>query len=352
MPKCFISSGNPTKEELIQDSFLFFRDDRHPDLEAKHIAMVPSMLYRYRACNSRNLALIPNHLAWFSAATEFSDTNDSLIHWEVSKALQYLESHTQDVFILLLSAMVPQGLRKAGASLSDSDCIQIAEGLRRLMKNNALSLQGVRAILLSYVSADLASKVIPNLLRIYSSPMERRDYLLDTKKTILMVQELNLAQKEGLYVCCFSEKGDDPWMWEHYAQGGSGYCIVYSFSKKCPRSLLLALTPMIYEKKESLKILDLLTNPILNGVDEFLYSPFSLKIKMTAFAKDPNCAPEQEWRLGFYRPGSGSGFPFYLPLEKKVILGPNFRKDGVAEQRLLTLLESSKIPFVRSKIRG
>jgi hypothetical protein len=338
-----------TKEELIQDSFLFFHDDHHPELEAKHIAVVPSVLYRYRECNPRNLNLIPSHLVWFSAATEFSDTNDALINWEADEALKYLDNHVPEAIILLLSAMVPQGLRRAGVILSDSDCVLIAEALRRLMKNDALSVQGALAILSPYVSSSLASQVVSNIIRIYSSPSERRNCLLDTKKIILMAQKINYAQKEGLYVCCFSEKGDDPWMWDHYAQGGSGYCVAYSFTGKCPRSLLLGLTPMIYQKKEGPKILDLLTNPVLNGVDDFLYSPSSLRTKMTVFTKDPCYVNEQEWRLGYYRPGSGLGFPFILPLEKEVILGPHFQKDSADGRKLLALLQSAKIPFSQSR---
>lgn len=94
--------------------------------------------------------------------------------------------------------------------------------------------------------------------------------------------DFNNRLRNGSYVFCLAEEGDNQAMWETYADGAAGFYIEF-------QRMLMNLLPIYYGEKEPLKFFDILVNGLTTNkqVNDISYEDYE-KWFLSSYTKDPS----------------------------------------------------------------
>jgi len=138
-----------------------------------------------------------------------------------------------------------------------------------------------------------------------------RDYKENPKITFLNTLNslLDLAQELPIFVCSFSEEGDQLSQWRGYSQNGYGFSVGFAYTKleKHAERQKFILKKCIYKKKQQQKVINGFIEseilPTLTNLGEIRLSPndvmkiFEKILQLLPIIKNEHFKEEKEWRL-------------------------------------------------------
>ncbi len=263
-------------------------------------ANLPIALFRYQAVNKYSLDAFARDYVWLSPPNKFNDLYDSasVVRVEIALASQRVER---------LRTMVR---KDAGRMLTDEQIDAIArEGAP------------VEALLEAIMPDDRSgmSQALIGALRTTTDEVSKAATKVCADRC-----------RRSLLVGCFSEIGDSPTMWAHYADQNGGFCLEFA-----PADLA----------EDDMRARLLL--PVLYGDD----APFDGSATFKAGRKGPNnqtvmwpllatthkdqtWAPEREWRLvkpdGYYFGPEAAGEAMPMPTPRRLYLGARITPEGAS----------------------
>ncbi|PKN37671.1 MAG: hypothetical protein CVU62_08070 [Deltaproteobacteria bacterium HGW-Deltaproteobacteria-2] len=182
-----------------------------------------------------------------------------------------------------------------------------------------------------------------------------------------------------IYICSFSEAGDQLGQWRGYCNNESGYSIGFDYEKlnKLATEQNIDLKPCIYNKQKHLKEMETVveelikTDTLPEGIEKETQRIEALKSlwSMAPTIKHISFKEEMEWRLisktfgidevlTFFRPGKSSIIPYIhfllgvdLPI-REIVIGPTPNVEIAANAISQVMLKNKlkRVKIKRSKV--
>lgn len=302
------------KEDLMWEQF---KRDYYPQQ--------PKSLFKYRKVNNQNLFNLENDIVWFSKPVDFGDTVDFTLNTDIEAELEDFEKHPQEYTKKVAIAFINFWLRQYGQTVDE----KMVEMVLPLFNDDGeISENDAKAFLsdkMPEYSSDVYSKKLYE-----ATQLPNQQPIKDTIKGFLNnYLDFNNRLRNGSYVFCLAEEGNNQAMWETYADGATGFCIEYQIPSKTflGQRMLMNLLPIYYGAKEPLKLFDILVkgltaNKQVNGISYEDYEKWFL----SSYTKDPSYAFQKEWRIVFTENMGGNKQSF--PFVKSIILGEKISEDN------------------------
>lgn len=309
----------------------------------------PEKLYRFRACNERNLSAFDKDELWFSSGYKMNDDFDGLLYFDkkrIKKEIETIKSEQFKNHFMLLGQGIgfPPEIQRMFAP-------QVLHNI-----SNAIS--------------QLPSNIIDSSIEhFYNNVMTNFDANLSYISKLI----------QNVKIASLSATINSPAMWEHYADSGKGFAVSYDFrngnytsnniNNNCMPENLCYLAPMIYSNTRydateytSWAFKQLLIERILtdcnalhmyNILQHIIPCPDTFTSTKALLHKASEWCPEKEWRLIFASNSLVMNQQEYVHVEKKpsgVYLGRNIRP--IHEKILCSIAKDKNIPVYRMTINN
>lgn len=170
---------------------------------------VPSTVYRYRTFSSSTIDLLCNNELFFANPGDFNDPFDCAPFVEVDSDLPRLQAILKELVATRVRGETLAALKNA--KFSETMAISHAE---QVAKREAL--QAIEDV------------------RHHASNPEHDDRTAAELGILRLEIQLELQNRYGKGICCFSEEFNSPLLWSHYGDQHRGLCIGY-FVERRPR---------------------------------------------------------------------------------------------------------------------
>lgn len=296
----------------------------------------PKSLFKYRKANELNINSLKNDIAWFSKPVDFGDTVDFTLNTDIEAELEDFGKHPQEYTKKVAIAFINFWLRQYGQTVDEKMVDMI---LPLFNDNGEVSENDAKAFLkdkMPEYSSDVYSKKLYEATQL-PNQQPTKDAIEGFLKTYL---DFNNRLRNGSYVFCLAEEGNNQAMWETYADGATGFCIEYEIPNDTflGQRMLMNLLPIYYGEKEPIKFFDILVKGLtaekqVNGISYRDYEKWFL----SSYTKDPSYSFQKEWRIVFTENMGGNKQSF--PFVKSIILG---EKISVDSKKILVDLANEK----------
>lgn len=335
---------------------------------SKHFATIPEgKLYKYRACNKNNLAVLRKGQIYVPFAKEFSDEFDSLLKLDIAKnKSSYIKWIRQRVpkiaYVIVKAACKEKGIEfnvkldlfyELSNYYDKNGLFQAAKFRRDFDKVIPYCVEKREDLDKEKLTEYL--KEMQKLMQESFKEFDVSHFEESLNATWCLLRE---GFRERLLIYCLTYDKDNRKMWEDYADNRKGFCIEYDFSNLGKYSFedlkkLLYLVPVYYAKNQPYFNVQKLFDYVLDkGIDpkadlgladieKSLYS--ILPYKHTDFA----C--EKEWRLFIDNIKSNvQSNIFDFPFISAIYMGHDVKSED--EKRLKTIANNLKIKLYKQEI--
>ena len=335
---------------------------------SKHFDMLPEgKLYKYRACNKNNLAVLRKGQIYVPYAKEFSDEFDSLLKLDIAKnKTSYIKWIRQRVpkiaYVIVKAACKEKGIEfnvkldlfyELSNYYDKNGLFQAAKFRRDFDKVIPYCVEKREDLDKEKLTEYL--KEMQKLMQESFKEFDVSHFEESLNATWCLLRE---GFRERLLIYCLTYDKDNRKMWEDYADNRKGFCIEYDFSNLGKYSFedlkkLLYLVPVYYAKNQPYFNVQKLFDYVLDkGIDpkadlgladieKSLYS--ILPYKHTDFA----C--EKEWRLFIDNIKSNvQSNIFDFPFISAIYMGHDVKSED--EKRLKTIANNLKIKLYKQEI--
>lgn len=329
------------------------------------LTIVPTHLYKYRACNEDNLNMLRNRTAWFSCPSTWNDPIDVTVSYDLDKDLQMLQDNIDKIVIKIAFTFVNQYI--------ESFCEQ----------KKFVTADEVKTI---YYGAFQGEQYInPERIVAYLTPVvgeiPARQIAVKTQEAFMMVYKPEYKQniineldkmmsfnniRDNMFMYSLSETYENNHQWAMYADGGKGFCIGYHIKPKTAKewSLIPNLVPIYYGEKQPLMITRMLDEALEYAVRpetlQDLINQEAESLYISLNTKTSQWIGEEEWRFGISKFQAESNVvPF--DFAESIYLGENIEdnwKDKlleIAREQGLAVykrkLDSTKSKWIYEKIK-
>jgi hypothetical protein len=318
-------------------NYLSIKKDYYFELE--YIESVPKKLYRFRACTDNDFNAIDNEYIWLSLASEFSDIKDSALKFN----FHYQKNEIIDIYLDWIPFLLKTELKKKFPKM-DLSRLNINRELIDEYYNNVFNKNGnYNKKSFKYYMISKGIKSI-DLVKIeqYLENLLSQEYI---EKVVESSFDKLKREIEGLrnyyYVTCFTETFENDNLWEIYSKEYTGFCIEYDLSTvedQDKQNLLLNFSPMIYGKKEPVKIADSFRIAEMEccneDYDKSLMENMNVQLELQIRTKSKTYDHEKEWRF-YQKKDTIDCRKFNFPFISRIILGKDIKQKNKA--RLLNI---------------
>ncbi len=266
------------------------------------LSIIPTHLYKYRACNEDNLRMLRNKTAWFSCPSTWNDQIDVTVSYDLDKDVDELEKNFDKYVYKFAFAFINQYI--------ESFCDQ----------KKFVTKEQVRDVYYKAFKGDESINFdrIVNYLEPVVGWKPARQIAAKTQEAFMMVEKPKFKNKilngfkqflgfndirNRMYMYSLSETYENNHQWAIYADGGKGFCIGYEIipKNKEETGMIPNLLPIYYGKKE-----DLLISKMLDEILEYIARKEEISdlinqetevLYVALHTKAPEWVGEQEWRF-------------------------------------------------------
>jgi len=176
------------------------------------LSSTPTTVYRYRTFSASTVNLLCSDEQFFANPSDFNDPFDCSPIVEIDSDLSRLRAILRELVATRVHAETLAALRNA--KFSETSAVSHAE---QVAQNEAS-----RAV--QYVS--------------YHATNPEYDDRASAEVAMLGFEiQLELGNRYGKGICCFSEEFNNPLLWSHYGDQHRGLCIGYSLDRRPPPKL-------------------------------------------------------------------------------------------------------------------
>lgn len=273
------------------------------DVKPKDVNKYPRVLYKYRDCDKEcNFQIIENSYLWAAKYTDFDDQLDAIVNLklknEFSKLVKCFYEHLGAIFYY---AIPPKGMRPNKHNITLNNIVEIqsmfidsdgkynAKKTKRLLDNEIKKTNNVTR-----------SKCL-ELLDYFETPEFELKICDEAEK---LVTNIKNSLRDKYFFCCLTERNDNTYMWESYADNYSGFAIEYNLlrckdNSKC-REVLSRIFPVKYHKKiPAVALLPFFENVLIKELynKDTCIEKSLVRLFKQMIAKNEKYSKEEEWRI-------------------------------------------------------
>ena len=267
------------------------------------LTILPSRLYKYRACNEDNLNMLRKRSAWFSCPSTWNDPIDVTVSYDLERDSKILQEKMDEMVTKMAFAFINQYI--------ESFCSQ----------KKFVTAEEVKSYY--YAAFQGEEQINPERIIECLSPVvgekPARQIAVKTQEAFMMVNTLKFREqvfgglekmmrfndiRNTMLMYSLSETYENNHQWAMYADRGRGFCIGYCIKPKTAQewSLIPNLLPIYYGEKQPLMITRMLDETL-----EYTIRPETLQdlidqeaelLYISLNTKTPQWIGEEEWRFG------------------------------------------------------
>jgi len=308
------------KPGLRFDELKTLDDESWEEFSKYLLPSIPKVLYRYRPVNDFSLDELFNDYAWFSNPVDFDDGTDSALNTDIESEMKGIDEHPEQMLVALTRAVILQQFRlKTGR---DPDDKLIESGIK-LWPDGKLDTEAMKCAL-SQTCPNVKPEPYVNMLAHFNESGAMNKVEKPLKEMLDYYMDINKKIRSDLLCLCLAEEYDNDVMWAKYAGERSGFCIGYEMADESflGQRALMALSPVFYGEKKSLRFFDILIDGLNAQADGQIYG-WAKKtyedIHVASLTKDPKWSFQREWRVVFGPEAGSHKQPF--PFVKSIFLG-------------------------------
>lgn len=292
--------------------------------KADYCSKIPSKFYKFRTCSEYSFDSLMNEYIWLSKASEFCDTVDSSIGFDLKSDISELRDVLLDWYPVIIEneskgkkeknyrlkgEQVKQAVLEFKNNISDNKLGFKKYALRASLRKKGLNIKDINDFMSKLGTEKIAELAID----------EKQKFYKDLKD----IKDSNL-------VFCFTDTHKNNNLWETYSDRYTGFCIEYYLPNSDNRAMDFKynMSPMLYQKRKTIKIADIVSlakkKYCGEHIDNRLLSEMDLKMNLSIRIKDVTYDHEREWRF-FKAPASTEERKLDFPFVSKVILGKDIK---------------------------
>lgn len=335
---------------------------------SQHFATLPEgKLYKYRACNKNNLAVLRKGQIYVPFAKEFSDEFDSLLKLDIAKnKADYIKWIRQRVpkiaYVIVKAACKEKGIEfnvkldlfyELGKYYDQNGLFQVVKFKKDFE----------RVVTRYFEEKDMSDKekaivFVEESQKKITEAFKQFD-VLHFQEGLKALLELPRAWfRERLLIYCLTHDNNNRKMWEDYADKRKGYCIEYDFSDLDKYGFedlkkLLYFVPVYYAKNQPYFNVQKLFDFVIDREIDPEISYYDYGIEKNVFKvlpyKHSDFACEREWRLYVDNiKGDIHSNIFDFPFISAIYMGHDVGSED--EKRLKTIAKNLKIKLYKQEI--
>lgn len=328
------------------------------------LTIVPTRLYKYRACNENNLNMLRDRTAWFSCPSTWNDPIDVTVFYDLEKDSQLLQEQLDEIVTKWAFTFINQYIK----SFCEQKKFVTAEEVKSVYYG---AFEGEQYINPERIVAYLTPVVGDKPARQIAVKTQEAFAMVDTPK--FREQVLGGLEKmmhfndirNTMLMYSLSETYENNHQWAMYADGGKGFCIGYHIKPQTAQewSLIPNLLPIYYGPKQPLMI-----TRVLNEALEYTVRPETLQdlinqeaesLYISLHTKTPQWIGEEEWRFSVPKIQTESNVVLFNFIES-IYMGENI--ESVWKDKLLEIarkqglsvyqrnLDSTKSKWIYEKV--
>ena len=237
------------------------------------LTIVPTHLYKYRACNENNFNMLRNRTAWFSCPSTWNDPIDVTVSYDLERDSQIIQEQMDEMATKMAFTFINQYI--------ESFCGQ----------KKFVTAEEVKSYYYSAFRGE--DQINPERIVAYLTPVvgeiPARQIAVKTQEAFAMVDAPDFRKKafggldkmmhfndirDTMLMYSLSETYENNHQWAMYADSGKGFCIGYHIKPKTARewSLIPNLLPIYYGEKAPLMI-----TKVLDEALEYAIRPETLQ---------------------------------------------------------------------------
>lgn len=297
---------NDYKQYKFPSNIDEIQSEKADQLLKKHM---PTLLYKYREVNLNSIKSLLRDSIWISLPREMNDPHECSFYCNFEDLMSSDEYLSHDI-------------------------------VKKLIKRLKLDVNKFKNMELHEIILELALND-PNI----DGDVDKAYAVIDSLKTVSkknqkeIMDSLEYAMKNYVYIFSLSENCHNNLMWSHYGDSHKGFCIEYDFnSVETDNIIKKSLKPVVY------------TNEKIDFAEYFKagIKRFPELMSFPAMIKSKDWEYEQEWRLIYPQGPEAEPFEGKSPKIRSIILGSNISKN---DEELLVKLANDKRINVDKMVR-
>ena len=301
----------------------------------KYVYSGPRFLYKYRPFDQYAFSMLEKETLYLCPASELDDETECDTSIDVSDIYEFETNNLKRICLEQIIQMLKPYCEKGKFEEIRNKIYEITMH-NGVVRNNFL-VDMAHEIQAAAPGIDTA----PFVNWIIGIPRKLDDPEIKPQLEKLIGFALNAKSTTG--ICSLSENNDIEYMWEHYADNGSGYCIEYDMDGYENGKNVL---PVIYDaNRETSIVMALVANFIgllITGFSNNRVQADASQYLRLFISKYPEWEYQNEWRvLG------EAGTLYKAPKINSITIGKNVDKDN--EDRIIAFCNAHNITYLKQK---
>ena len=302
------------------------------------IQHTPRQLYKFRACNERNIEAFRSQQIWFGTGSQMNDDFDARLYCDKAWLSNAWKTQITDDGKLRVIAEY----QKQGA---------IPQQIQKLF------------------NSDILSVINANVRNMYWDKLNAETISIVEKLINVQLPFIDQAEQTSMKISSFSEDISSPYMWGHYADNNSGFALAYDFRNAVYNEQNLPVSelyPIVYNDElldatyflgylMQYTIASIIANlsgfPMeifYNIIDNFIQCPDLFMQIKCLIHKSTLWDREKEWRMTLARTASHVKNVFIIKKPCAIYLGRKIKDTN--ELILRNIAYKQKIPVYKMTI--